>query len=151
MKFRYVAVIFAVIAVLIGAGTTVFLLQPRGEQRALVGAPGLDLIYPNGTPIELDDSNPVLGAHAYQVRGYGTDNDKDEILGFFDAALDELGYQQTPPTRDMTPRFQQYKPLRQYHDGTFTYRLYLLDVPYRLSRNVTVTGYRHVLFTQLSS
>ena len=33
----------------------------------------------------------------------------------------------------------------------YTFRLYLLGVPYRLSRNVTITGYQHVLFAALSN
>jgi hypothetical protein len=108
-------------------------------------------MYPAGKLIEVDDSNAVLGASAYQVRGYGTDTEQADILAYFDTELAKLGYQQTRPTPDSMTRFQKYQPLRQYQDGAFTYRLYLLGVPYRLSRNVTITGYRHVLFTQLSN
>jgi len=48
-------------------------------------------------------------------------------------------------------RFQRYQPLRQYQSGAYTFRLYLLGVPYRLSRDITITGYQHVLFTALSN
>ena len=139
------------VAALIAAGVIVLLLQPSGDkQRALAGAPGLDLTYPAGKLIEVDDSNAVLGASAYRVRGYGTDAEQADILAYFDTELAKLGYRQTPPAPDSMTRFQQNQPLRQYRNGTFTYRLYLVGVPYRLSRNVTITGYRHVLFTELS-
>jgi hypothetical protein len=150
VKSRYIAAALAVAGLLAIVAGALFLLKPSGEQRALSGAPGLELTYPEGTPIEVDNSNAVLGATAYQVRGYGTDQEQADILGFFDAALDELGYRETAPTPDSMTRFQQHRPLRQYQDGTFTYRLYLLDVPLRLSRDVTISGYHHVLFTELS-
>ena len=141
-----------VVAALIAVGLIVILLlPPSGKQHALASAPGLDLMYPAGKLIEVDDSNAVLGASAYQVRGYGTDTEQADILAFFDTGLAKLGYQQTRPTPDRMTRFQKHQPLRQYQNGAFTYRLYLLGVPYRLSRNVTITGYRHVLFTQLSN
>jgi hypothetical protein len=139
------------VAALIAGGVIVLLLLPSGDkQRALAGAPGLDLTYPAGKLIEVDDSNAVLGASAYRVRGYGTEAEQADILAYFDTELAKFGYRQTPPTPDGMTRFQQNQPLRQYRNGTFTYRLYLVDVPYRLSRNVTITDYRHVLFTELS-
>ncbi|MDT5347166.1 MAG: hypothetical protein QOH91_453 [Mycobacterium sp.] len=84
------------------------------------------------------------------MRGYGTDTEPAEIVACFDTELAKLGYRQTGPTPDNMTRFQHHVPLRQYRNAAFTYRLYLLATPYRLSRDVTITGYRHVLFTQLS-
>jgi hypothetical protein len=140
----------ALIAVAVCIGVAM-LLAPSGKQRALAGAPGVDLVYPAGKLIEADDSNAVPGASAYRVRGYGTDAEQAEILGYFDTELTKTGYQQTPATPDNLTRFQKYQPLRQYQNDTFTYRLYLLATPYRLSRNVTITDYRQVLFTELSN
>jgi hypothetical protein len=147
-----VLTVFALIAAVVIA---MLLLTPSDEQRALappIGqAPGFDLAYPAGKLIEVDDSNAVLGASAYRVRGYGTDTEQAEILGYFDTELAKLGYHQTPPTPNSMTRFQRDQPLRQYQSGAYTFRLYLLGVPYRLSRNVTITGYQHVLFTALSN
>ena len=142
----------ALIAVAVGglAIWVVVLHSPSGKQRALAGAPGIDLVYPGGNLIETDDSNAIPGASAYRVRGYGTNAEQAEILAYFDTELAKLGYQQTQVTPDSLTRFQQQQPLRQYQHATFTYRLYLPATPYRLSRNVTVTDYRHVLFTELS-
>jgi hypothetical protein len=138
----------ALIAVAVGVG--VVMLLPGSKQRALAGAPRLDLAYPAGKLIEVDDSNVILGAGAYRVRGYGTDTEPAEIVAYFDTELAKLGYRQTGPTPDNMTGFQHHVPLRQYRNAAFIYRLYLLATPYRLSRNVTITGYRHVLFTQLS-
>jgi len=134
----------------VGVGV-ILLLPPGGKQEALAGAPGMELMYAGGRLIEVDNSNAILGASAYQVRGYATDADQAEIVAYFDPRLATFGYEPTQPTRSDLTRFQQYQPLRQYQNGAFTYRLYLLGAPYRLSRNETITGYRHVLFTALSN
>src|SRR5258707_4016788 len=101
--------------------------------------------------MEVDTSNAILGARAYQVRGSATDADQAEIVAYFDPRLAKFGYQPTQPTRSDLTRFQQYQPLRQYQNSAFAYRLYLLAAPYRLSRNVTITAYRHVPLTALSN
>lgn len=148
---RTAVTVAAAVCAVIGVGfSVVVLLSPSGKQRALDSAPAVDLTYPAGTLIEDEKSDAVLGADAYRVRGYGTDVEQADILAFFDTALAEFGYQQSSPTPGNLTRFQRSQPLRQYQSGDFIYRLYLLGVPYRLSRTVTITGYRHVLFTALS-
>jgi hypothetical protein len=140
------------LAALLVVGVGVILqLPPSGKQQALAGAPGMELMYPGGRLIEVDNSTAILGASAYQVRGYAVDAEQAEIVAYFNARLPTFGYQPVQPTRSGLTRFETYQPLRQYQNGPFTYRLFMLPVPYRLSRNVTITGYRHVLFTQLSN
>jgi hypothetical protein len=154
MRFSARAPILAVSAVfvlIVAAVIATLLLNPSDKQRGLAEAPGFGLTFPAGKLIEVDDSNAVLGASAYRVRGYGTDTEQAEIVGYFDTELTRLGYHQTPPTPSTMTRFQRDQTLRQYQSGAYTFRLYLLGVPYRLSRDVTVTGYRHVLFTALSN
>jgi hypothetical protein len=146
-----VQAVLAVTALIAAVVIAILLLTPSDEQRTLGQAPGFDLTYPAGKLIEVDDSNAILGASAYRVRGYGTDTEQAEILGYFDTELAKLGYHQTPPTPNSMTRFERDQPVRQYQSGAYTFRLYLLGVPYRLSRNVTITGYRHVLFTALSN
>jgi len=141
----------ALTALLVAGVGVLLLLPPSGKQEALAGAPGMKLMYGGGRLIEVDDSTAILGASAYQVRGYAVDAEPAEIVAYFDTRLATFGYQPTQPTRSELTRFQTVQPLRQYQNGAFTYRLFLLPVPYRLSRNVMITGHRHVLFTQLSN
>lgn len=150
MRSSVRAAILLVTALIAVAAAVILLVGPNDKQRALAAAPGLDLAYPAGKLIEVDNSNAIFGASAYQVRGYGTNAEQAEILAFFDTELAKLGYRQAQPTPDSLTRFQHDQPLREYHNGGFTYRLYLLAVPYRLGRNVTVNGYRHVLFTEIT-
>jgi hypothetical protein len=134
----------------VGVGV-ILLLPPDGKQQALADAPGMELMYAGGKLVEVDNSNAILGASAYQLRGYATDAEPGDIVAYFDPRLAKFGYQPTEPTRSDLTRFEQYQPLRQYQNGAFAYRLFLLPAPYRLSRNEIITGYRHVLFTQLSN
>ncbi|AYE96860.1 hypothetical protein C0J29_20745 [Mycobacterium paragordonae] len=139
------------VAVLIAAAVALVLFAASGSRRALAGAPGLDLTYPAGKLIEDNTSDAIFGASAYRVRGYATDAETADIIGYFDAELAGLGYRTVPATSDPVTRFQNHPPLRQYQNDQFNYRLYLLDIPYKLSRNVIITGYRHALFTELTN
>ena len=148
---RRATLALALVALFVVGVGVILLLPPSGKQQALADAPGIEMMYPSGKLVEVDNSDAILGGSAYLVRGYAINTEPAEIAAFFDARLGKLGYQQAEPTRSDLTRFETHLPLRQYQNGPFTYRLFLLPVPYRLSRNVLITGYRHVLFTELSN
>jgi hypothetical protein len=122
-----------------------------GKLRELQQAPGFDLRYPYGTLLDEVSMPSAGGIGADHEFIYGTDSTPEEIVGYFDAELGKLGYTPTPPTPDriMTP--YQNRMLRQYQNGPFTYRLYLLPLPDRVNGKWHYTDFAHTLYTKINN
>lgn len=148
MKPR-VAVAAGVAAVLLLL-VTVVALYPDRKTQALREAPGVDLIYPHATLLDTTRSRSLFGAGADVTRVYGTDSPPEPIIAYFDAELGKLGYVPEAPTLDEHFPAGERHVLRQYHNGMFTYRLFLMPPPLRVGGRTFTHEYEHLLFTRIS-
>jgi hypothetical protein len=147
-----VGVIAGVAVIVLGAFIFFgFGLGDDGKLRQLKPAPGYELIYPGGKLLETQTVPSTQDAGAYRMYVYGTDATPTDITGFFDSALTRLGYAQVPPTSDANFSTQQQNLLRQYQNGPFTYRLYLLPLPRHIAGGWVTEGYAHILYAKLNN
>ncbi len=139
------------IAVLIVVSMVIAFSSDDGKLRELQQAPGYTLRFPNGTlldEVSMPSSGGIGADHEFI---YGTDASPEQIVAYFDAELGKLGYTPTPPTPDriMTP--YQNRILRQYQNGPFTYRLYLLPLPDRVNGKWHYDDFAHTLYTKINN
>lgn len=147
-----VAVIAGVAIIVLGAFVFLgFGLGDDGKLRQLQQAPGYDLVYPGGQLLETQKVPSMQDAGAYRMYVYGTDATPTDITAFFDATLTRLGYAPVSPTPDSAFTTQQENLLRQYQNGPFTYRLYLLPLPRHIAGRWVTEGYAHILYAKLNN
>ncbi len=127
-----------------------FGIPDDGKLRQLQQAPGINLTYPNGTLLDTQTVGSAENIGAYKLYAYGTDSSPEEILGFFDAQLGQLGYSPVAPTPDFVFTTQQSRLLRQYQNNDFAYRLFLAPLPQRVGGNMVNSGYANILYAKLN-
>jgi hypothetical protein len=147
------------IAAIVGIGIIVlggfiflgFGLGNDGLLEQLQHAPALDLTFLDGTLLDTQTVGSMQGVGAYRLHIFGTDASSDAIVSYYDAALRQAGYTQTAPTPDRQFTGQESRLLRQYQNGAFTYRLYLLPLPQRVRGNWVMDGYAHLLYAKVNN
>jgi hypothetical protein len=122
-----------------------------GKMRELQRAPGFDLRFPNGSlldEVSMPSSGNIGADHEFI---YGTNATPEEIVAFFDSELGKIGYAPTPQTPDRIMAPYQNRVLRQYQNGPFTYRLYLLPLPDRVNGKWHYDDFAHTLYAKISN
>lgn len=150
MKPRLVLILWLVgfvVVLLLVALTTLF---PDRKTRALRQAPGVDLVFPDAALLDTTRSTSILDWGAHVMRIYGTDLPPEPIIAFFDAELGKVGYTPTAPTLDEHFPAGEHHTIRQYRNGIFTYRLFLMPPPLRVGGRTITREYKHLLYTRLS-
>lgn len=148
MKPRHALLAGLVLLILFAAAVVLF---PDRKTRALREAPGVDLLFPGGALLDTTRSRSIFGSGAHVMRVYGTDSPPEPIVAFFDAELGKLGYTPTAPTLDEHFPAGEHHAIRQYKNGMFTYRLFLMPPPLRVGGRAITHEYRHLLFARISN